>query len=173
MIEYAFIIPIFLLLLMFLIDIGWITYQKVVFDHTCRHSAWDLMLKQDENWVLTNGQKIVRSGDYANRILEEQFCKVNYNTANHINIRNVSISNGEISIYPGEKRYKYKRPAEIPEELGMFTDINYKTTTLEIQGKIKYKIEPLTPLTKPFFKNGIELTNNLYKAKRNRMRARL
>ncbi|WP_350343111.1 TadE/TadG family type IV pilus assembly protein [Proteinivorax tanatarense] len=168
MVEYALVLPVFLLLLMFVIDVGWITYQKVMFNHVCRRTSWDISLPQEEEWVMTNNRPIVRSGFRANRILREQFSKANEDTTNHIDLSNVSISNGKVSIYPGSKVYKYNAPRGVPSDQA---DVHFGTTTIEIQGVIEYTIEPLTPLSKPFFRDGINLTNNLYKARRIRMQS--
>lgn len=169
-VEYALVLPIFLLILMFIIDVGWIGYQKVIFDYTCRNSVWDLRIARDETWVMNEGEQIIRSGQYANDLLSAQFKKVDENTSNSIDMDKVSISHGQISMYPGEKEYKYKKPEDTEEGVVVYTDFKYKTVTVEIEGKIEYQIELLTPLTKPFFKDGIKLTNNVYKAKKGAMR---
>ncbi len=170
MVEYALVLPIFLMLLMFIIDVGWFIYQKAIFDHTCRNSAWELRLRQDEQWVMNNGRKIVHSGEYANNLLASQFKRVDESSNSRIDMNKVSVANGQIGIYPGEKEYRYKRPDAIPEEIVVHTDLKFKTVTMEIEGKIEYQVYALTPLTKPFFKDGIKLTNNLYKAKKTTMR---
>lgn len=157
MVEFAIVIPIFLLILFFLMDLGWIMYQKVMLDYTCRQIAWDLDLGEDETWVMRNMRPIVYKNNSANKLLKKQFDKNNQGT--YIDINSISISDGKIGVYPGRKNYRYKGG-------GFSADVNYKTTTLEIQGKIKYKIEPLTPIAKSFFRNGIILTNKLYKARR-------
>lgn len=161
MVEFAIVIPIFLLLLFFLIDLGWIIYQKVTFDYTCRKMAWDLNLSSDEDWVMNTRQPIYYSGYNANRLLKTEFDKNIKGT--HIDKNKVSITDGMIAIYPGRKLYKHRGGATTSG------DVDFKTTTLEIQGKIKYKIEPLTPIAKPFFGNSITLNSNLYKARRGRM----
>lgn len=170
MVEYALVLPIFLMILMFIIDVGWIGYQKVMFDYTCRNTAWQLRLNGDEDWVLNNGRQIVRSGEYANSLLTNQFKQVDIDASNRIDMNKVSVSNGQISIYPGEKEYRYKKPDSIPDDVVVNTDVKFKTVTMEIEGKIEYQVYALTPLTKPFFKDGIKLTNNLYKAKRTILR---
>lgn len=161
MVEFAIVIPIFLLLLFFLIDLGWIIYQKVTFDYTCRKMAWDLNLGSEEDRVMNTRQPIYYSGYNANRLLKVEFDKNIEGT--HVDKSKVSITDGMIAIYPGRKLYKHRGGATTSG------DVDFKTTTLEIQGKIKYKIEPLTPIAKPFFGNDITLSSNLYKARRGRM----
>lgn len=170
MVEYALVLPIFLMILMFTIDVGWLIYQKSMFDYTCRNSAWELRLSQDEDWVMNNGIEIIHSGRYANDLLSQQFKEVDRDGKFKIDMNKVSFANGKIGIYPGEKEYKYKRPGSIPDDVVVHTDLKFKTVTMEIEGKIEYQVYALTPLTKPFFKDGIKLTNNLYKAKKTTMR---
>lgn len=170
MVEYALVLPIFLLILLFIIDVGWIGYQKIMFDYTCRNSAWDLRLGGDEDWVMNNSAKIVRNGDYANRLLAEGFKKTDEKSSNSIDMKKINISKGYIGMYPGQKEYKYKKPEDMPENVVFNTNTKFRTVTIEIEGKIEYQVYALTPLTKSFFKDGIKLTNNLYKVKKGAMR---
>lgn len=176
MIEYAIILPIFLLVLFAVIDVGWITYQKAMFTYTCRQTGWDMRLKEDDEWVLHSGVPISRDGGYANMLLTEQFRKVNgEKDATYINLENITVTNGSVVIYPGKKDYKTKTPDYLPKTTSAGNGTLYNTTTVEVKGKIEYRVRPLTPFFKVFAKDGenkneLTFTNNLYKIKRSAMK---
>lgn len=171
MVEYAFIIPIFLMLLLVTIDFGWIIYQKNMFDYTCRHSAWEMDLESFDEYSLNTQLKIHLTGWEANQFLEDYFRIVNRNTLGHLDTRNVRFKNSEIFIYPGVTKYKYKKPEDLPEYAASDLNLDYKNTTIEIRGEGSYKINTITPLSKPFLKDGITVKNSIHKILKSRKKA--
>lgn len=189
MVEYAIVLPIFLLVMMFLMEIGWITYQKVIFDYTCRNTAWEIgniqvkgyegftwprWFSNAEEHVMNYKTVTVIPTSNSNGVIKEYFSIANDNTTGHIDTDNITVSNGKVSIYPGDKHYRNKKPmGEDPEIQQEVQDNIFRTTNIEIEGKIEYVVQTITPvnqLCEKIFGQPIKLTNNLYKVKRNRMK---
>lgn len=188
MVEYAVVLPIFLLVVMFLIEVGWVSYQKVIFDYTCRNAAWEIgnvnfegyegftwpkWFKGAEDNVLKYGSLQELDVSSSNRVIKEYFSIANDKTTGDIDVDYVTVNNGSVSIYPGEKHYKNKAPKGSPEEDQRINDTAFKTTSIEVDAKIQYKLQTITPVNRLYekvFDKPMVLTNNLYKVKRNRMR---
>ena len=42
MVEFALVFPIFIMIILFIIEVGWITYQQTVFDQSYQYSSWSV-----------------------------------------------------------------------------------------------------------------------------------
>ena len=43
MTEFALVMPLFLIMCLFVIDFGWIAYQKAAFDYSYMHASWEVV----------------------------------------------------------------------------------------------------------------------------------
>lgn len=169
MIEFALILPLFVVFMLFIMDVGWITYQKVLFNYTSRHITWELKLSSYDDWVMAAQMPYDIVGHEANDLLKHHFLKSNNDKGNRLDDDQISVRKGSISIYPGKRAYKY----DVPEDNNYAQkSIDFDTTTYEIMGEITYRVRPLTPIANHFFEEGILLKNNLYKVRRGGMKTK-
>lgn len=169
MIEFALVFPLFIIFVFFIIDVGWISYQKVIFSYTTRNITWEFYDKQIDNWVAQANQHYITEGWEADHKIKEKFVTSNANKGNKINPDRIRVRNSSISIYAGRRKYAYKVDYAGLDK-AYRNDVNFNTTTYEITSTIYYDLEPITPIANMFFKNGITLKNEVYKVRRGSMR---
>ncbi|HEY4544504.1 MAG TPA: TadE family protein [Tissierellaceae bacterium] len=169
LVEYAMVLPVFLIVLFSIIDLGWLVFQKNTFNYACRRASWEFNMKQHEEYVLASNQELYISGYEADNELTHSFRKTSEKIG-YLNIRNIDVSNSTIHIIPGRKTYKSKPPAHFTRVIPGEAEQTYTTTSFEIKGKIKYKVEPLTPMGQTLLGRDFTFENDLYKIRRSRMR---
>lgn len=169
MVEFALVFPLFIILVLFIIDVSWISYQKVMFSYTSRNVAWDFFDKNLDDWVVNSNSNYILSGEDADYLVKNNFISSNAKKGNRIDPDKLIVSGSSISIFSGKKKFAYQvnhygLDKEYPN------DVNMNTSTYEIISTIYYRLDPITPISNMFFKNGIILKNKVYKVKRGTMK---
>lgn len=169
MIEFALVLPLFIIFVFFIIDVGWISYQKILFSYTTRNIAWEFQDKQLDDWVIQANQHYTSNGWEADSKIKDSFMTSNANKGNIIDSDRIRVNNSSISMYAGKRKYAYNvNHSGVAQEYR--SDINMNTTTYEIKSTIYYDLKPITPIANMFFKDGITLKNDVYKVRRGTMR---
>lgn len=167
LVEYALVLPIFLLMLFSIIEIGWIGYQKVILDHTFRKTTYEYRFtKQDAQSALQGYHRAYR-GYQAEEMIKSQIKATDNRALGIIDIDRLSIDNAFIEMWPGGRKFVYKKPKGYDLYPSQEAKTTYSMVTYEIDGIIRYRVPPLTPFSKLFFgERGLLLEKSLYKAKR-------
>lgn len=163
MVEFAIVLPLFLLIVCFLIDVSWVVYNKVQFDYSLRKMAIQLDLGPQQKHALHTNQSYIVDGGWANTHIRDMYEKNVEETGAPIDVSRVSIINSRIAVLAGKREFNYGVPDGTDKDRA---NSKFKTTTMEIASDVTYKVYPITPFSKPFLKDGVELKNNLYKIRR-------
>ena len=169
LVEYAMVLPIFLIVIFSIIDLGWLVFQKNTFNYACRRASWEFNMKGHEEYVIGTKQELYITGYEADNELTHSF-RTSSEKIGYLNIENINVSNSTIHIIPGVKTYKSKAPAHFSKVIEGEAEQTYTTTSFELKGKIKYKVEPLTPMGQTLLGKDFTFENDLYKIRRSRMR---
>lgn len=167
MVEFALIIPIFLMIVFFIIEVAWIGYQKTVFTYTTRNVAWQLRLANHEEYVMNTGVTMYLESYEADNELQHNFLKEARENKTLMDLSKVKIHDSQITIYGGKRSMIYNNHENKKD------GILYKTATMEISAKMDYIVDPLTPIGKSLFKEGLHLKKDIYKVRRGGQKSEL
>jgi len=133
MVEYAITIPVFLLIVFFIIDFGWISYQKIAFEHGCLRASWYISAEDlgDDDLLEEKYSEKIYAGDELDELLEEYIESSFWGSG----VGELSIVDAQAYLYNDEKTSGGK----VGEES------NY-TRYMKLKATVTYEITPLTPL---------------------------
>lgn len=148
MVEFALVFPIFLVIVLFIVDASWVAMQRTAFDHGCMMSTW----------TITPGE--IGYNDYA----QEFETTANVGDALRVNIQksniwgllpdNISISNARA------RCYSQKGSFNVPIGQGNSSDSDVLEASsenwyMDLSATIHYDIYPLTFVGSWFFSNRV------------------
>lgn len=133
-IEFALVLPMFIFLLFFIIDVAWINYQTISFDYAYRQASWKLSISDSD---LSKNRYL--TGYYIDNLLIDNIEE----KATGIIDKNLSIANASLYLWSESVTEKY--PGAIEYEY----DYHYNYWRyMRIKGDFTYKIHPITPVGK-------------------------
>ncbi len=142
MVEFALVLPLFIILLCFIIDCGWIGYQCILFDYAYRDASWELKIPTSES-MYVQPHKI--DDYYAKYYIKNGILNVGANDDKSsnllINPDNLQVSNSSITLTPGERRER--NPGAT---WGTYENVKYNTIDMLIEADLQYVIHVITPV---------------------------
>jgi hypothetical protein len=152
LVEYALVLPLFIIVLCAIIDCAWIGYQYISFDYSYREASWELSV--DDSDV---SQSHSLSGSQAAKVIIENMKA----TALGIDQANLSVSNDAIiQLWSEIKTDQYPATQKGSYE----TKQNY-WRYMQIKAELTYKIHPLTPVGRTLFGGTITYAKKLNKTR--------
>lgn len=172
MVEFSLVLPLFLLLLFAIIEISYISYHQVLFDHTMRSATWRVREARIENSVMAGahyGNEYIYEGEGARSLIMKSIGETNDSVFGKLDMNQLTIDRPRIIFYLDDnKEYKYQKPARLDYltyDEAKPTKVEYKILLVKIQGDANYRIPSVTPFTKLIFKDGLVLKKDLNKIK--------
>lgn len=143
-VEFALAILIFLPILFFIMDFGWVTFQKASFEYAYMHASWEAALP------LNDPQPIDSLIDYDADPVQVKAALLQQmkNSAAIIIGDNLDIPTDTAKAHFHTDQKKFEAPSSNPDKNE--TPIS-STRTVHLQADIKYTIHPLTPFGSLFF----------------------
>lgn len=136
MTEFALVMPLFLIMCLFVIDFGWIAYQKAAFDYSYMHASWEVVSTdlskhgsyEDKGSVSVPGaQKAVAEAMSGNAF-------IGYDPAN------LSVSSASATLYNEVSTFS------VPDRQGNPTDADSVTRHLALKAELSYQVKPIVGL---------------------------
>ncbi|SFH98966.1 Flp pilus assembly protein TadG [Tindallia magadiensis] len=153
--EYVLVAPLFLAAFLMVIDVGWVSYQRVLFDYTVRHASWEWRPSGATQNIVLNGHQRVFSGSVANDALRDQLINEN-NLTSHLRTSDITVRNGRINVYPGVKFQRHKT------RFGS-DDGRRRLVNMETKADVDYIMRPITPVGRTLLGNEIPTSRSMYK----------
>lgn len=154
MVEFALVLPLFLLILFFIIDFGWIAFQQASFEYGYMQSSWSVTAADigDNDPV----EEVPSSEVFAGSVVADAIRKDILNSTIGIIKTEILVSDASATFYNKEKRFEL--PGHDPEEVNEGRSI---TRYMDLEATIRYRIEPLTFVGKLFFGRDVYLNKVL------------
>ncbi len=154
LIEFALVIPLFMLLIMGIIEISWITYQRSSFEYGCSHAAWDITAEQlsDIDALKQSGSIKHYSGGAVDGIIKST---ISGSTLLGFNSGGLNITNASATMYNQES--KFSVPGANAEEVEASTVTRY----MDVKANLSYDIKPITFLGNVFFGGLLKVNRDL------------
>lgn len=150
MVEFALVLPVFLMILFAIIDFSWIGYQYICFDYSYREASWELSIDNDQ----IEQERYINGKDATQLILRNV-----KNSALGIITDNLTVSNAKIHLWSNKKTDHY------PGAGSKYEDKTNYWRYMELTANLKYKIYPITPLGKLFIKDALVYTKKVDKTR--------
>jgi Flp pilus assembly protein TadG len=149
LIEYALVLPLFLMVLCATIDCAWIGYQYICFDYSYREASWELSVADGDV-----SQPYTLSGWQASTpIIQNMEATALGIDRDNLSVDNASIyqwSDRKTDYYPGAEKGTYEKKE------------NY-WRYMQIVAKLKYQVYPPTPVGQVLFGKRLTYTKMLDK----------
>lgn len=143
LVEFALLIPIFLALVFFIIDLGWITQNYLTFDYAYRIAATQMNITESE------------SGNKANKHIKTE--TVALSPLPKLTNANLSVSDSIITVTTEPIDYY------TPDGSGGTDRHTRRWTYADVYSNLTYKMNPVTPIGKAIFGENITFTKELNK----------
>lgn len=166
LVEFALVLLPFLTIVFFIIDFGWVTFQRTVFEYAYTHSSWSLSaLSLGDNDAMEDTATVkyytettvpATSTQNIKNVLYSEF----ENSYKSIIKDNLSINNSAAKLYNEENDDYF-----LPDRNGQRFEAVSLTRYMELNAELTYVIYPITPIGKLFFKDKITITKDLEKTK--------
>ncbi|SDY72035.1 TadE family protein [Tindallia californiensis] len=155
--EYVLVTPLFLAAFLMVIDVGWVSYQRVLFDYTVRHASWEWRPSSDDrDQVIEDGIAKVYQGEDASTMLRKQMTEEN-ELSGHLNLTDISVENARVYLYRDIRTQSYR----------CYNDSEYvrmgRMLNLETMADVNYIIRPLTPVGIKLLGDEIPIERSMYK----------
>jgi hypothetical protein len=145
MVEFALVFPIFITILLFIIEAGWMTYQQTVFDQSYQYSSWTIgpsdlgdydPLDSCPSHAVYNGNTVAEP--FAEKLKEASFWG--------FIPENLTVSNAQAEMHNEEDTFSV--PGRAPGDA--VTAIS-RTRYMKLEATLSYDIYPLTFLGRQVF----------------------
>lgn len=143
LLDFALIFPIFFLMIIFIIEIGWVTYQQTVFDQGYMYSGWTITAEDVGDYDLleeTPSQKIYENGT-AKDLKEALEREIEASSLWGMVPGNLTVADPKAKLYNQEE--KFHVPGWTPSDTDSVEAIN-RTRYMELEADLTYDIYPLT-----------------------------
>lgn len=155
LVEFALVLPVFLLVLFGIIELGWMEYQEISFTQGVAHAAWDVSADQlgDHDAMTGAGSHKSYSGASVQRLVADAVAK---NSLWAFQRDNLTVRSATATLYNDEST------ASVPGiRSGETTEARAVTRYMELRAEISYKIDSVTGLGSWFFRAPVELTREI------------
>lgn len=151
MVEFALVLPIFLLVCFGIIDFSWIMNQYISFNQAARSAEWNVKIED------TKGSDSADSLSVANDVAEPIINKEMADDSPTLQTSDLTVSNSSISI-SSQKQYYCN-----PDDNGSVNNFTRNYRMIRVQADLSYKVPLLTPVAKMLFQQGITLSKHIDK----------
>lgn len=133
MTEFALVLPIFLIMCFFIIDFGWIAYQKAAFDYSYMHASWEVVGSdlskhgsyEDKDSVSVPGSEAA----VADALSSNPF--IGYDPAN------LTVTSASATLYNSVSKFS------VPDRTGASSDADSVTRHLALKAELSYEVKPI------------------------------
>lgn len=158
MVEFALVLPLFLLIVLFIIDSGWISYQKSSFDHGYHQASWSISASElgDSDALESVPSECVYSGAGVTELVRREM----HTGTVQIDDSNLTILNAQARLYNKEESFQV--PGSSPGEV-----LNGKKWTryLDLTATVEYSVKPITYVGTIFFGDSFVVKKQLSQTK--------
>lgn len=154
MVEFALVFPIFILIVLFIVDVSWIAAQRTAFDHGCIYSSWSISADEfgDHDLLEDSASEMV----YTDGVSDALMANIRESNIWGLVSDNVTVYNARARCYNREENYDV--PGRIIYSSGNdVTEASSMTRYMDLTADIRYDIYPLTFVGRIFFGSRITL----------------
>lgn len=139
-VEFALVIPVFLLIIFIIIELGWIGYQKNLFAQGYTHASWDITAeKLNDMDPLTSSNSVnTYSGSLVEDLIKDALKE---SSLWGFDSNNLVIRNARATLYNRETEFDV--PGRVP---GTATSAKSITRYMDISADLEYNIKPIMGL---------------------------
>lgn len=154
LVEFALVFPIFLAIVLFIVDVGWITAQRTAFDHGCIYSTWSI--SADEIGDSDPLEDISSETKYIDGVNEALLANIKTSNIWGLISNNIHVSNATARCYNREESFHVPGRVVSDTEAGVL-EASTMTRYMDLSANIRYDIYPITFIGKLFFGESITL----------------
>ncbi len=145
MVEFALVFPIFLIIILFIIEAGWMTYQQTVFDQSYQYSSWTIQASDlgDSDPLESCPSTAVYSGNAVADPLAERMKEASFWGFIPANL---TVSDAQAVLENKEETFSV--PGRTPADTVMATSL---TRYMDLEATLSYDIYPLTYVGRQVF----------------------
>lgn len=145
MVEFALVLPVFLVIILFIIEAGWMTYQQSVFDQSYQYSSWTIQASDlgDSDPLESCPASAVYSGNTVSDPLVERIKEASFWG---FIPENLTVSNAQAVMHNEEETFLV--PGRTPSDTVTATS---RTRYMDLEATLSYDIYPLTFLGQQVF----------------------
>lgn len=133
MTEFALVLPIFLAMCLFVIDFGWIAYQKAAFDYSYMHASWEVVgsdLSKHGSYDDRDSISVPDSSSAVAKAMESNPF-IGYDPAS------LTVSSSSATLYNEVSQFS------VPDRKGEPSNADRVTRRLSVKAKITYVAKPI------------------------------
>lgn len=145
MVEFALVFPVFIMILLLIIEVGWLTYQQTVFDQSYMYSSWTVQAADfgDSDLLETCPSSAVYSG---NTVSDALMTRIKDASFWGFIPSNLIINSAQAVLHNEEVTYLV--PGRTPADTAMAVS---RTRYMDLDANLSYDIYPLTYLGRQIF----------------------
>ena len=154
LIEFAVVIPLVITLVIAIMELSWIGYQKLSFDYGCSHASWDVTADKlsDMDDLKSAGSRRTYSGAAVDGVIKSA---VSDSTLWGFNTSGLSIANASATMYNIDGNFS------VPGKQAEVVPATTVTRYMDINAELSYNIRPLTFMGSLFFSNSLNARREL------------
>lgn len=152
--EFGIVIPLVVTLVIAIMELSWISYQRLSFDYGCSHAAWDVTADKlsDMDDLKTVGSRRSYSGVAVNDVIKSA---VSDSTLWGFNTSELNIANASATMYNVDGNFS------VPGKQAEVVPASTITRYMDINAKLSYNIKPLTFMGSLFFSSSLDVEREL------------
>lgn len=153
LVEFALTIPVFIAIALFIIDFGWVSYQRIAFEHGYMRASWSLTASDigDADPLEEVPSTDVYTGSNITDKLREYIETGTWGCV----AGNLSVSGVKATVYNTEEYFN------VPGRMSEAVAATNLSRHMELEAEIRYVIYPITFFGKMVFGDYIELEKEL------------
>ena len=153
-VELALVLPVFLLILFFIIDFGWLAYQRASFEYGYMQASWSVSAEDlgDTDTLEDIPSEAVYSGAAVADTIRDDIKKSSLG----ISPDNLSVLNAEAVLYNVEEHFTV--PGRTPYEMVAAVS---RTRYMDLRALLRYYVQPVTYVGKFFFGDVVSFEKEL------------
>lgn len=155
MVEFAIVFPIFFMMLLFIIEISWVTYQRSIFDQGYIYSGWSVTagdLNDGDPMEVIPSQSVYTGSIVADPIRNS----VSQSSLWGFIPGNFSVTNAKAVLY--NKQDEFDVPGRNPSDI---VPAISRTRYMDLKAELSYQVYPLTFFGRQLFGNRITMRKEL------------
>lgn len=143
--EFALIIPFFIMLMLAVVELGWISYQSNMFAHSYSYAAWDITAEKlsDMDPLTSIGSVNTYSGAAVGSLIADTMKE---SALWGFNSSGLKVSNATAKMYNEESKFM------VPgKDSGTSVEATTIRRYMKLEAKIEYNIRPMTVVGNTLF----------------------
>lgn len=155
MVEFALVLPLFLLIILFIIDFCWIAYQKSMFEECVIHASWDISadeLGDMDPLEDVPARKVYSGATVKNSLLHS----IQESSLWGLYPLRISVENATATLYNSETSFDVpgRKPTDIVSAIS-------RTRHMDLQADLSYAVSPLTFIGRLVFGDNVQIEKHL------------